>query len=289
MDIQKNIECIKQIYPELIIKDYRQNNLGQNNTIIIVNNEVIFRFPKYEEGIKSLKLETKILESIKGKLSVPIPYPQYKSFESNKVGDVFTGYSMLTGKPLLQKLFLNIKDQQGVANRLALFLRELHCVEVKAFSDILDCETKDLSYWYQFYLNVKELLYSYMRKDAVDNLEKFFQENISEELLSFKPTLVHGDFGPTNILFDEVTESITGIIDFGSVSISDPAYDIASMIGPFGYGEDFIHKMIDIYPQITKYLKRAKFYAGTFALQEALFGIQHNDQSAFNDGIAYYR
>jgi aminoglycoside 2''-phosphotransferase len=34
---------------------------------------------------------------------------------------------------------------------------------------------------------------------------------------------------------------------------------------------------------------RIAFYAGTFALQEALFGIEHDDPDAFAAGIARYR
>ena len=36
-------------------------------------------------------------------------------------------------------------------------------------------------------------------------------------------------------------------------------------------------------------LPRVKFALGTFALQEALFGIENGDQEAFEAGIAEYR
>jgi len=35
--------------------------------------------------------------------------------------------------------------------------------------------------------------------------------------------------------------------------------------------------------------ERLAFYAGTFALQEALFGIENGDRQAFENGIAAYR
>ena len=35
-------------------------------------------------------------------------------------------------------------------------------------------------------------------------------------------------------------------------------------------------------------LPRVRFYCGTFALQEALFGVENDDRQAFQDGIATY-
>lgn len=34
----------------------------------------------------------------------------------------------------------------------------------------------------------------------------------------------------------------------------------------FGYREDFIFKFKNIYPEVDKYIKTAKFYASSFAL-----------------------
>jgi hypothetical protein len=39
----------------------------------------------------------------------------------------------------------------------------------------------------------------------------------------FQPVLRHGDFGPSNILFDATTRTISGIVDFGSAALGDPA------------------------------------------------------------------
>jgi hypothetical protein len=43
------------------------------------------------------------------------------------------------------------------------------------------------------------------------------------------------------------------------------------------------------YPVTGAILSRARFYAGTFALQEALYGLEDGDQKAFERGIAQYR
>ena len=43
------------------------------------------------------------------------------------------------------------------------------------------------------------------------------------------------------------------------------------------------------YPFVERMAERLAFYAGTFALQEALFGIENGDRQAFENGIAAYR
>jgi aminoglycoside phosphotransferase (APT) family kinase protein len=58
----------------------------------------------------------------------------------------------------------------------------------------------------------------------------------------YQPVLRHGDFGPTNILFDSVSRTISGIVDFVSAGVGDPALDLAGvasdLIPPrYGSGE----------------------------------------------------
>ncbi len=54
---------------------------------------------------------------------------------------------------------------------------------------------------------------------------------------------IHGDFGPTNILWDQAAGRVSGITDFGWASVGDPAADLAALIGLFGYGEEIVELM----------------------------------------------
>jgi aminoglycoside 2''-phosphotransferase len=42
------------------------------------------------------------------------------------------------------------------------------------------------------------------------------------------------------------------------------------------------------YPGLDSLLARVRFYKGTFALYEALFGIENGDQAAFEAGMKTY-
>ena len=98
--------------------------------------------------------------------------------------------------------------------------------------------------------------------------------------------LKHGDFGTTNILYDPEKQELCGVIDFGGAALGDPAYDFAGLLS--SYGEDFLNTCAKTYPEVEQFLPRARFYQGTFALLEALFGAEHDDRRAFTAGMAHY-
>nr|WP_230874932.1 phosphotransferase [Lysinibacillus cavernae] len=88
-------------------------------------------------------------------------------------------------------------------------------------------------------------------------------------------------------MWNPVISMISGILDFGGSGLGDPAYDFAGILS--SYGEDFFDRCINLYPNGEEISERVKFYKSTFALQEALYGIENADRQAFEDGIKEYR
>ena len=58
---QLYIARVHEVCPDLSVESVTLDVEGQNNDILVVNDEVIFRFPKYDEGVKRLEIETAIL------------------------------------------------------------------------------------------------------------------------------------------------------------------------------------------------------------------------------------
>ncbi len=53
------LQAIQAAYPDLSIHNSCLHNKdGQYNDILIVNDEIIFRFPRYPEGVQSIQNET---------------------------------------------------------------------------------------------------------------------------------------------------------------------------------------------------------------------------------------
>lgn len=286
------LQAIRTAYPDWEVADSKCefNSSGQYNDILTIDHQYIFRFPKYPEALQQLKVETLLLNTIKPYLSLEIPSPLFENLIGAQVGEAFIGYRKIRGEPLWRDTLNAIQDERildSLARQLGVFLKELHSIPLSAIKcelPRLDTseEAKDI------YTRICEKLFLFMRPDARqwtrDHFESFL---ISRSNFEYTPVLKHGDFGPSNILFDPHIQTITGVIDFGGAGIGDPAYDFAGLLS--GYGDDFLQRCAKFYPKVISFLDRIYFYRGTFALLEALFGIENNDLEAFEDGIGMYR
>lgn len=288
----KYIESIKQIYPDLTIQNYYPNEIGQNNDVWIINNSLVFRFPKYKQGIIQLKKETELLEYIKNIITIPIPNPTYQSLENSKPGEVFTGYKLIAGVPLWKDRLQNIKSNEllkGLASQLVTFLMELHYIpKEKAKNDLNLNDNNPLEEMSNLFNRIQNKLFPFIRGEAQEEIIQSFETFLNgKAFLNLKTALIHGDFGASNILWNPKSDRISGVIDFGASGLGDPAYDFAGILS--SYGNDFFDMCIGLYPNANEISERVKFYQSTFALQEALHGIENNDQQAFENGIKSYR
>lgn len=287
--VQPYVEQIRNIFPKLSIVSAEINQDGQYNDVLVVNDALIFRFAKVQDAIKTLRREVAVLHYLQDQISLPIPNPSYVNVDSKIIGEVFVGYPMIPGIPLWRENFQKITNpdvRQRMAVQLAAFLKELHQVPVKDLQIELQTEDEP-EYWVEMYAQIQEKLYAYMRADAQQEISEHFENFfVNLEQYEFRPKLRHGDFGTGNILFNSGSQSIAGVIDFGSVGLGDPAGDFAGLF--ISFGEEFYRNCYSVYPEMEIALDRVKFYCGTFALQEALFGYKNNDQEAFRAGMEKY-
>lgn len=59
MQKQENYtEVISEEYPQLNIRQTKLNTNGQFNDILVINDELVFRFPKYASAIPQLEAES---------------------------------------------------------------------------------------------------------------------------------------------------------------------------------------------------------------------------------------
>ena len=140
--------------------------------------------------------------------------------------------------------------------------------------------------WWDVYGRIQTKLFPYMRLDACKEVAHHFESVLDNpNQYQFEPVLRHGDFGTGTLLHNPATGQMSGIIDFGFTVLGDPAFDVAGLLT---YGEPFVQKVANYYPAIHEFWPRIWFYKGTFALFEALFGIENGDQAAFESGIKQY-
>lgn len=278
---------IRAALPELDIRTIEPLGAGNNNEALLVNGALVFRFARHVAALASLERETALLRALAGKLPLPVPEPLY-------AGEGFAAYAHISGVPLTAPTLqaMGEADRQAVAERLAAFLRMLHGVPLAELPEMVrNGEVSDtVESWANLCERIRARLLPLMRPEAsaavAVQLDAFLS---ASDRLTFAPALRHGDFGPSNILYDPATNRLTGVIDFGSAGLGDPALDLASsMFGPFGYGEQFLERVRSHYPASVEAMQRARFNASTFALQEALIGAEQSDAEALRAGLAGY-
>lgn len=284
------LESLRTAYPDLAITTVEFEGFGQNSDVLIVDSAWIFRFPKYPHVLERLKTETAILKAIHPRLPLAVPVPEYVHLKGQAVGQAFVGYRKIPGEPLWRETFRAIGDEEkleALAGQLGGFLKALHSVPVgEAIAcdlrvDDTEAAAADL------YARIREKLFPYMRPDACAWAAGHFETFLDDPAnFDYEPVLKHSDFGTSNILYDARAQRITGIIDFGSSCLGDPAYDFAGLLS--SYGESFVLRCGRAYPKVGSFLGRIRFYQGTFALLEALFGVENDDEDAFEAGMAQY-
>ena len=282
------IASIHAAYPALRIEGIRLNDEGQYNNILIVNDELIFRFPRHDEGIEKLVREIALLDRIRPALPLPIPEPIYRRLMPRAVGQVFAGYRMLPGEPLWRETFAAITDPAvtgRLAAELATFLRALHGIPTDRVADVLP-----ISDWRQLWADlegeIQAVVFPHLPPAAREQIAARFAAFLGDPgNFAFAPTVIHGDFGAGNLLWDARTGKMTAVIDFASAGTGDPALDVAALLT---YGESLVRHGHAAYPAMAAMLPRARFYLGTFLLQEALYGIEHDDPDAAERGLAPY-
>jgi len=286
--------CLRHIhntYPHLVVGSVRVEPAGQRSNTLIINETIVFRFPRTLVGVQTLPIEASILRTIRGRLPLATPELAYENLGTQQVGTTFIGYPRIAGEPLWRHTLLMQDDhrQRALAAQLACFLQALHSVSVDALPGELPVQD-GRDQWADLYGRIHDKLFPLMRSDRCEMVAQHFESYLDEMgSFAYQPALRHGDFGPSNILFDAASGTISGIVDFGSAGLGDPAVDVAGLIGPVGFGETLVGTFSAFYPRMQALLPRARFYLGTFALQEALWGLEHGDAAAFASGIAAYR
>jgi len=283
------LEFLKTKVKDFDNKTITIDDKGMNNIIIILDN-ILYRFPKYKNGIDSMIKEVNVLNLLNSKKiykEINIPNAISYNFDKENIIKNYICYQIIEGEPLIKSRFDVSKDKDHIASDLAIYLKNIHNQKVDDFLKAGVLKINPINVFEKMFYEIQNKLFIYMRDDAKKKIEIEFKTFIDKcGKNNFEYKLLHGDFGPTNILYKD--GEISGVIDFGEVNISDPAYDFASLMGPFGYGEDFVRNILINYREnieTEEYISRAKFYIKTFALQDALFGYNNKSKADFDFGM----
>lgn len=225
---QEACELLAEQFPQLRVNTIELLGSGWDNTAYLINDELVFRFPRRQIAVSLLETENKFLPTIQNILPMPIPNPKWIGKPSKSFEWPFSGYKLLKGKAACSAN-LSREERLNLAKPLAEFLRVLHDIEItQKIREVL--KVGDIGK-----LNVERLekrmndYYQVVTDDTLDAYKSMMEKIVQDCRDAYEGTdlrVVQGDFYSRHILIGE-DRQVSGIIDWGDVMIADPTEDIS--------------------------------------------------------------
>ena len=236
---------------------------GWTNVVLEVNGKWIFRFVR-DPSNTQLAVEQAFLPLLKDHSPVPIPEILYS-------GADFIAYEKIEGVKFSESVFRSLGRRERTSHAAALgdFLSCLHSVSFE-HRYLKTAPFGGGDFWEELWPAAASRLQSDIRKRA----EGYFRRALPRvESAAFRNVVTHSDFGTGNVLIDATGSKLTGIIDFGDISLSDPAADFATFYRRFGrpFAEDMVQAYRlplgeDFWTRVDFQSKRKLFFVLYFAL-----------------------
>jgi aminoglycoside 2''-phosphotransferase len=264
---------ILAICPSLEIEQLCANDDGLVNDVVIVNEQLVFRFAKDDAGVRAMAAELHILQQIAPRLPLAVPRPFYA-----KPGEM--AYEFLPGAAFTREILLSLDEaeQQSLADQMGTFIKALHHTPLDEQTPTTLAPTRHeqwLNLCQRMETKIPPLLLPFQR-DWMQRLLAYIDDPAH---FAFTPRLIHGDLACYHLLYDPAAGGLSGVIDFGVAGAGDPATDIANLLQT--YGAKFIRRMVISYPEIESFFPRARFYAQAIELQWILLGLERNENFWF--------
>jgi aminoglycoside phosphotransferase (APT) family kinase protein len=269
-------KLIRLQFPEIELKEIKQLGEGFDNTVIQINGQFVFRFPRRPIAVTLIQVENQLLPSIAGTLPLDIPEPIFFGKPSTIYPYPFTGYKIVKGHLPVEG---SVANKIESAKRFAHFLKVLHSFPVdKARS--LGVQPDGL----------RRLDVSFRQKSLMENVSTLLKLGYNEQAYAVKDfvggigeldvqhpsSLVHGDIHIRNVLLDD-EGILTGIIDWGDVHIGNPAIDFSFLYSYFP--REARRGFFEIYGEIEKETESlARFRAIYMLVTLLVYGIDRHDE-----------
>jgi len=279
------LQLIKEQFPELAAKTIRLLGAGWDNTAFVIDEELIFRFPRREIALPLLEAEWCALPKLAPRLPVPIPIPQWKGSPTANFPWPFIGYRMIPG---FTACYANLPEEEraALAQPIARFLAVLHATPK---SEISQCHIPgDNRSRIDGTLLTAKIKKNFEELSLLRLLEdKKHLESIVENLQHFRAPIstfvVHGDFYVRHLLVDE-QHHLAGVIDWGDIHLGDPAIDlaVAHSFLPAQAHSSFIKAYGEISEDTWALAKLRALYSSTLLV---LFGHHSGDPIITREGL----
>jgi aminoglycoside phosphotransferase (APT) family kinase protein len=278
---------IEAAFPDLAIRTCRFLAEGWDSTVWEVNDAFVFRFPKRAEVAVWLRTEIALLPALAPVLPVPVPHFTYCAGPSAAFPYPFVGYRKLPGVSLAEAPPALIHSER-LAAQIGAVLSALHRFPVaRAIACGVERQTPEM--WrdqYAAFLTDIRTLFPRMTPAERERTEALFGAYLDEPVhLRFEPTLLHQDLGGEHILLDPETGDCSGVIDWGDITIGDPAQDFC------GFPAAWLPMLLAHYrrPVDPTFTARVAFYRALGPYHLLRFGLRVGGEPFIAQGHAALR
>lgn len=278
---------IKTAIPEIEVHSAEVMSTGIFYDVVLVNDSLVFRFPRQTEDAARLEREHLLLTTLWEDLPLRIPNPVLHHPEGEEFP--FMEYIHLAGEPLDGYLAAANNHSRQLAAQLADFMLALHAAPIDALAlPIQNVNRKKNSP--QLHKAIQMMVYPHLSDAAQHRISAQFAEFCdSPRMEDTQLAIRHGELTPNNILVDPQHFDITGIIDFSSAGLDDPAFDLGHIVfwGIQAFGEPFVDTFLRRYAADDELRERVNFYSTLVACTTALSELEGNDGANLQAALAY--
>src|SRR5579883_2111909 len=287
-DISLYISLIQQNFPEIELRNIRPITRGWDSFVLDVNGELIFRFPMRDDVMVYLRREMRLLPLLEPALSTPIPHFRYIGRGNAAYLHTFVGYTKLDGVALESE---EITGEQlaRLAPALARFLSELHCFPVElAIQASVEAHTPEQwrERYYERYLDLQKRVFPRLNEELRTRSAQLWEGFLEDKtIFTFQPVLIHCDLNGEHILCDPERGVLTGVIDWGDVTIGDPALDFVGLHRQ--HGRAFVEQVLSNYQgqDDGTFWRRMDFYLCYEPFAQLIYGAYEENERFIRQGI----
>jgi len=243
--------AIGEHFPSMHISTLDALSEGWESVACLVNEHLVFLFPKREMAEHYLRTEIRLLPELAAHLPLPIPRFDYVADPPGQhVPFAFVGYEILPGMSSLAWPE-EVLQAEWWKPHVGAFLTALHRfpvswareLGVRPISQTAKLTGKAApATWREtlsdFYELTRQQAFPRLADELQSKLARRFEGFLAQEQhFAFEPVLVHADLWPDHILLKMPEQQVSGIIDFGDVGIGDPAMDVWPSLLPYYAGQ----------------------------------------------------
>jgi aminoglycoside 2''-phosphotransferase len=236
--LQPDWEAIASELPRISIRSAVPIGEGWTATAWRVNDELVFKFPKKPWVWGDLDRELAFLPYARPRLPLSVPEYLHTVRESAGASHGYVVYRHVPGSAVDPQT-LTRRERTMLAQTLAHFLRTLHDIDPAPVASILPGDD-EFTLALQCQRDADAEIAPRLSGKERRRLSEAFAEHLNDERnFNARSVIVHADLGADHIL--RLGESVSGVIDWGDVSIGDADYDFNYLFKEFG--EQFVREV----------------------------------------------